>query len=409
MREITVATVQFKPELGNSANNLIKMSDYISTITAEQKVDLIVFPELITTGYELGVRFTELAQRIPGPAINLMSQRAADVGCYVAFGLASKQKVESILYNSAVIIGPEGEVIGQYHKVHLKGEERMAFREGFKLPVFDCDDLGRVGLLIGWDLAFPEAARAMVLEGAEMICALANWDSLNMDEWKTYLRSRAYENAVYVIGANRVGEDITMSFGGQSMIIGPRGQIIAQIEQMDLPSEVKQEAIAAVIRADENRSEPTAIAVPEPADEKKDEKKDEKRTESDAKAEVSRKEEADRKRDADEKANEKAAAAKKEADEKRAEAALAEARKIPEATRAEAELKESLAALAEEPGKVSPLDMPRGNSSDYRELTDTEGYCVARIDLDEVRRYREEFQTLQSRQPIAYRVLAKKY
>src|SRR2546430_8584472 len=93
MREITVATVQMKPELGNAENNLVKMSDFVSKITAQQKVDLIVFPELITSGYELGVRFTELAQRVPGPAINLMAQRAADAGVYVAFGLATKEKV----------------------------------------------------------------------------------------------------------------------------------------------------------------------------------------------------------------------------------------------------------------------------------------------------------------------------
>src|SRR5258706_1447395 len=135
MREITVATVQMKPELGNSENNLVKMSDFVSKIASQQKVDLIVFPELITSGYELGVRFTELAQRVPGPAINLMAQRAADAGVYIAFGLCTKEKVESILYNSAVLGRAEGELLGPYNKVYLRGAGRMTVREGVKPPV----------------------------------------------------------------------------------------------------------------------------------------------------------------------------------------------------------------------------------------------------------------------------------
>lgn len=227
-REITIATVQMKPELGNSENNLVKMSEQISKIASQQKVDLIVFPELMTTGYELGVKFTELAQRVPGPAVNLMSQRAADAGVYIAFGMPTKEKVESILFNSAILVGPEGELVGSYNKVHLRGEERMAFREGFKLPVFQTE-IGRIGLLIGWDLAFPEVARSLVLEGAELIVVIADWETAHIEEYKTYLRARACENAVFVAAANRVGEDVTLNFGGCSMIVGPRGNVIAEI------------------------------------------------------------------------------------------------------------------------------------------------------------------------------------
>ena len=275
-REITIAVVQMKPELGNSENNLTKMSEFISKIASQQKVDLIVFPELATSGYELGVKFTELAQRIPGPATNLMAQRAADAGVYVAFGLATKEKVESILFNTAALVGPEGELVGAYNKVHLRGEERMAFREGFKLPVMDTE-IGKIGLLLGWDLAFPEVARSLAVEGAEILCVLSNWEAGNMDEWKVYIRARAYENALFVAAANRVGDDVTMHFGGESMIIGPRGQVFASIEP-------------------------------------------------------------------------------------------------------DAETKKS-----------------------------AEGFCVARIDLDEVRKNREEFQTLQSRQPTVYKAVVKRY
>jgi predicted amidohydrolase len=228
MREVTIAIVQMKSLLGEPEENLVKMSEQISTIASQQKVDLIVFPELITSGSELGLRFTEVAQRIPGPTVNLIAQRANDFGIYVAFGMASKEKVESVLYNSAVLVGPDGELIETYNKVHLRGEERMAFREGYKIPVAETE-IGNIGLCLGYDLAYPEVARTMTLDGADIICAMANWEASAIDEWKTYLRSRAYENSVFVAGANRVGEDVTLTFGGESMIVGPRGEIHASL------------------------------------------------------------------------------------------------------------------------------------------------------------------------------------
>jgi predicted amidohydrolase len=228
MREVTVAVVQLKPKLGEAEENLVKMTEMVAKIASQQKVDLIVFPELVTSGYELGVRFTELAQRVPGPTINLMAQRANEYGVYIAFGMATKERVESVLYNSAVLVGPEGELLEVYNKVHLRGEERMAFREGFKLPVIETE-VGSIGLMIGYDLAFPEVARSLALDGAEILCVCANWEAAQIDEWKTYTRARAYENAVFVAGANRVGEDVTLTFGGESMVVGPRGQIYASL------------------------------------------------------------------------------------------------------------------------------------------------------------------------------------
>ncbi len=228
MREITVAIVQMKPQLGEPEDNLVKMSDMIAQIASQQKVDLLVFPELITSGNELGVRFTDIAQRVPGPTINLIAQRANDYGIYVAFGMVTKEKVESVLYNSAILVGPDGDLVEFYNKIHLRGEERMAFREGFKLPVAETE-IGNIGLMLGYDLAYPEVARSLALEGAELICCMANWEATHIDEWKTYTRARAYENSVYIAGANRVGEDVTLTFGGESMVVGPRGQVYASM------------------------------------------------------------------------------------------------------------------------------------------------------------------------------------
>ena len=301
MREVTIATVQFQPKLGEPEENLVKMSEFVSKIGSQQKVDLIVFPELVTSGYELGVRFTEVAQRVPGPSINLMAQRAAEFGVYIAFGLVTKEKVESVIYNSAVLVGPDGELVGTYNKVHLRGEERMAFREGYRFPVFDTE-IGNIGLMVGWDLAFPEVSRSLALDGAEIICLLANWESNQMDEYRTYVKSRAFENALYVAASNRVGEDVTVNFGGESMIVGPRGKVYASIQAEKKAPE-----------------KPAATTDSDKAEDKKPAKK-----------------------------------------------------------------------ASEKP--VQP-----------------EGYAVARLDLDEVRKNREQFQMMQERQPTSYKTIVKRY
>lgn len=228
MREVTIAMVQMKPQLGQMEDNLVAMSGWIKQVATQQRVDLIVFPELVTTGHECGVSFTDFAQRVPGPSVNLVAQRASEYGVHIAFGLVTKEKVESILHNTLVVVGPDGDLVGQYHKIHLRGEERMTFRPGFRFTVLETD-AGALGLMLGWDLAFPEVARSLALEGADLLVVSANWESPHVDEWRTYLRARAYENAIFVAAANRVGSEPSYSFFGESAIIGPRGQVYASL------------------------------------------------------------------------------------------------------------------------------------------------------------------------------------
>lgn len=237
MQEITIALVQMDPQLGKIEDNLIVMGKFVDTICTQQKTDLILFPELVVTGYELGLRFTEVAQRIPGPASNLLAQRAAGYGTHIVFGMVTKEKVESVLYNAAVLVGPDGELIGQYRKLHLPGEERLAFRPGFRLPVFQTA-LGPIGILLGWDLAFPEAARSLALEGANLLCVCANWghppseqSARALEEWRTYVHARALENACYVAAANRIGEEYSYRFFGDSRLVGPRGETYLYIDE----------------------------------------------------------------------------------------------------------------------------------------------------------------------------------
>jgi predicted amidohydrolase len=229
MPNVSVAIVEFRPLLGQVQENVAAMCQVVEDVCLQKKVDLIVFPELCTTGYECALDFAELAERLDGPAVAALCKSAAQCGAHIVMGLASKQKVESVVYSAAVLISPEGEVQASYEKVHLKGEQRLAFRPGFRYVTTETP-FGVVGLLVGWDLAFPEAARSLALMGAEMICVAGAWEQPHVHEWRTYCQARALENGLFVAACNRVGEEPTYTFFGESAVIGPTGAVCARIE-----------------------------------------------------------------------------------------------------------------------------------------------------------------------------------
>jgi predicted amidohydrolase len=231
-REVAIALVQMEPKLADVQENLSRMVELVEEIGAKEKVDLILFPELITTGYECGVRFTELAETVPGASVSLLAKRAQQFGTYISFGMVERKRVESVIYDAAVLISPDGELVDKYHKVHLRGEERLAFRAGFRYPIMETE-FGLLGLMVGWDLAFPEVARSYALAGADLVCVLGAWEQEHMAEWNAYLTARAFENAVYIAGVNRIGQEPTYTFGGGSKVIGPTGQVFAEISNAD--------------------------------------------------------------------------------------------------------------------------------------------------------------------------------
>lgn len=230
MRELNIAVVQMEPELTKMEANVGQMADYIAKIATAQPVDIIVFPELAVTGYEGGPRFAQMAQRVPGAVTNILGQHATEFGVYVLIGMAVKEKVETVLYNSAVLIGPDGEVTGEYRKVHLPAEERLVFRPGYRITPIETE-LGVLGIMTGWDLTFPEAARSLVLEGAEIILLPAAWQTKDVDMWRTLLVARAYENDVFIAAANRIGEEPSYVFAGQSAVLSPSGDVLAALEE----------------------------------------------------------------------------------------------------------------------------------------------------------------------------------
>ncbi len=228
MREMKIAVVQMQPELGRMEANIGKMASMIQKIATTQEVDIIVFPELAVTGFEGGQRFAQMAQRVPGAATNILGQYASEFGLYVLVGMAVKERVETVLYNSAVLIAPDGAPAAEYRKVHLQAEERLVFRPGYKIAPVETDT-GVVGIMLGWDLVFPEVARSLVLDGAEVILVPAAWEMQAIGMWRTLLTARAYENNVFIAAANRIGEEPSYTFGGESAILGPRGEVLGAL------------------------------------------------------------------------------------------------------------------------------------------------------------------------------------
>lgn len=230
MRELNVAVVQMEPELAKMEDNVGKMSETVARVATEQPVDVIVFPELSVTGYEGGARFAQMAQRVPGAVTNILGQRATEFGVHILIGMAVKEDVETVLYNGAVLIAPDGDVEGEYRKIHLPAEERLVFRPGYRIKPIETE-VGVLGVMIGWDLTFPEVARSLMLSGAEIILLPSAWQAKDADMWRTLLVARAYENDIFIAAANRVGEEPSYTFAGQSAVLSPAGEVLAALEE----------------------------------------------------------------------------------------------------------------------------------------------------------------------------------
>jgi predicted amidohydrolase len=173
-RRSRAAVVQFAPVAGDVPGNLARIAQEGTTLAG---ADLVVFPELAVTGAVVDRSSAErLAEPIPGPSTARLQALAAASGAYLVAGLIERDAQSGRLFNSAALIGPEG-VVGVYRKLHLAMEDRAWATPGDRgLPTFDIP-AGRVGILIGYDALFPEAARVLALDGADIIAypSLLTW------------------------------------------------------------------------------------------------------------------------------------------------------------------------------------------------------------------------------------------
>ena len=226
-----VGFVQNYPEFGNIQANL----DRIEKMLAGREADLLVLPELFSTGY----RFKNMdeahqyAETIPdGKTTNFLISQAKKINTYIFAGLVEVDK--EYVYNSSVIVGPDG-FIGRYRKIHLFDTEKACFHAGSEVPpVFDLNGI-KVGVMICFDWRFPEMARSLALKGAEIIAHPSN---LVLPHCPQAMITRCLENRIYAITADRIGKEIrvpdeSLHFIGQSQVVDPDGNILIRASETD--------------------------------------------------------------------------------------------------------------------------------------------------------------------------------
>ena len=190
---------------------------------AEGRARLIVFPEAFVTGYNIGPELLlALAEPADGAQVRELRTIAAEAGVAILVGYAELEG--DAVFNSAVLIERDGAVLLNYRKTHLYGDlDRAAFRPGGELgPVVELDDV-RVGVLVCYDIEFPEPVRSLAMAGAQLIAVPTAL--MDPSGWiaETLVPARAAENQVFVAYCNRVGSEGDLDYVGLSCVAGPAG------------------------------------------------------------------------------------------------------------------------------------------------------------------------------------------
>lgn len=199
--------------------NLERAIDYIN----KTKADIIVLPEVFTTGFCYD-RIGELAESDPHPTIERLRQVSKEneiiiIGSIIVSGPGSK------FYNLGFVLD-NGEVAGTYRKIHPFGAEKEYFLKGDSIKLISTSK-GKIGLMICYDVRFPEMARKLALDGADMLITVAQFPSRRQDHWDILIRARAIENQIPHLACNRVGSDPYNNFVGGSAVIDAWGKVLA--------------------------------------------------------------------------------------------------------------------------------------------------------------------------------------
>jgi len=225
---VIVSSIQFNISLGDIKTNLDKACAAIRE-AAGRGARLAVLPEMWSCGYDYK-RLPELAMETPG-LLERLERLSAETGMVIVGSLPERQHDD--VYNTAYVVD-RGEVVGSYRKLHLfsfMGEDR--FLSAGEDCLVATTSLGRIGVAICYDLRFPELFRKLALEGAEIVCLPAEWPKPRQEHWRTLLRARAIENQLFVAAANCCGIQGKLDFFGMSMLIEPRGDVLAEGGETD--------------------------------------------------------------------------------------------------------------------------------------------------------------------------------
>lgn len=226
-----VMLVQMTPTLSDKEANFNIFKKFINKAKSES-VNLVVFPELSTTGYLNYDTFYKLAEPIPGPFTSKVAGLLAGSTVHVIFGMPeASDEVEGTLYNSAVMIGGKKGLIGKYRKLFLPGhsvfDEKRYFTPGSNAEIFSTC-LGDIGLAICYDLYFPELARLYAMKGAQILVYPTTSPSARRDFFEALTKARAIENGVFVILCNRAGVEEGLIYWGGSHVVSPSGVVLAK-------------------------------------------------------------------------------------------------------------------------------------------------------------------------------------
>ncbi|WP_202396081.1 carbon-nitrogen hydrolase family protein [Stappia sediminis] len=225
-----LAACQMPAELKGVEARLAAIAD-AARQAGSKGTDIAVFPELATTGYGLGDDIRALAEPADGPTIARLKAVSSECGVALVVGLPLIE--DGIAYNACAFIAPDG-AVSTYSKIQLYGDyEKALFRPGCAMPpIFDYRGM-RFGLLICFDVEFPERVRDLALRGAEAILVPTALPRIDGGRFiaTSVIPVRAFENQVFVVYANHAGRDARFSYQGLSCIAAPDGSLLAQASE----------------------------------------------------------------------------------------------------------------------------------------------------------------------------------
>jgi len=228
-QKFKVALAQINCKRGDKKANIQKIEEYTAR-ARQHDAELVIFPELSLTGYTIRDELYESAEHVPGPSTAAIEKIAKKHGAFIVFGMPElSDKTQATLYNTAVLVGPKG-FVGKYRKMHLPThsvfEEKRYFRPGYQAGVFDTE-LGKIGLIVCYDLFLPELSRLIRLEGARLIVCISASPAVRRTFFETLTAARAMENTAFLAYVNLVGIENGLQFWGGSRLIGPDGRVLA--------------------------------------------------------------------------------------------------------------------------------------------------------------------------------------
>jgi predicted amidohydrolase len=222
-RAITAGAVQFTIRLADIDANVATVRAALAR-AAGRGCRLVVLPEMWACGFAYR-ELNELARRTP-ELVEEMGRLSAEHGLVLVGSLP--EPLGDKVCNTAYIFD-QGRLVDKYRKLHLFSlmNEDRSFTGGDRWVVAETS-IGRLGVFICYDLRFPELARRLAVEGAEILVVPGEWPKPREEHWRTLLRARAMENQLFVVAANCCGVTGKLDFFGSSLIIGPKGEVLAE-------------------------------------------------------------------------------------------------------------------------------------------------------------------------------------